>query len=104
MTEETINLKQENQRLIARNAKLKATRNYYKQEAISMQQENMTLRCQLYYNDIHYKETVNRYKNILENIKEVVTLDDINCKISKETQNVCDDVLNIIKEVGNEQF
>ena len=36
-------------------------------------------------------------KDVIDKIKEVVTLDDINCKISKETQNVCDDVLKIIE-------
>lgn len=43
-----------------------------------------------------------KYKQALEKIKEIITLDDINCKISKETQNVCNDVLTIINEVTKE--
>ncbi len=63
-----------------------------------LEQENKELKIKL---DV-FAFTISNYESALEEIKEVATLDDVNCNISPETMNVSKDVLKIVNEVLNE--
>ena len=48
------------------------------------------------------EEDMQKYKQALEKIKEIVTLDDINCKITIEAQSFCDYILEIVNNALKE--